>query len=150
LGTSATKRCPRCLQDHPRSSFGSRKNGYTKSYCRSCERTYNAEKARRHYAAHPEHRERRRLSNQRAQFKRKYGITVEQFGEMKRAQGNLCAICEEGPGHGRKDLCVDHRHDESQAVRGLLCNRCNVAIGLLGDDIGLLRRAVNYLEKYEP
>ena len=43
-------------------------------------------------------------------------------------------------------LCVDHHHFTNE-VRGLLCQRCNRAIGLLGDDPTVIRSAINYLTK---
>lgn len=44
----------------------------------------------------------------------------------------------------RKTLAVDHCHN-SLKVRGLLCNKCNVAIGLMNDDYKLVKIAYNYL-----
>lgn len=40
---------------------------------------------------------------------------------------------------------VDHCH-EAGRVRGVLCFNCNSAIGKLGDDPDVLRRAIAYLE----
>ncbi|MGW5421011.1 endonuclease domain-containing protein [Streptomyces sp. NPDC003943] len=40
---------------------------------------------------------------------------------------------------------VDHCH-ETGRVRGVLCFNCNSAIGKLGDDPDVLRRAIAYLE----
>ncbi|MFE4591650.1 endonuclease domain-containing protein [Streptomyces laurentii] len=40
---------------------------------------------------------------------------------------------------------VDHRH-ETGRVRGVLCFNCHSAIGKLGDDPDVLRRAIAYLE----
>ena len=82
---------------------------------------------------------------------RKYGITLEQFEAMKVAQGGLCAACGQLPRKLHKDslkvvdLCVDHSH-VTNTVRGLLCDHCNRAIGMLGDDPATLRRAAAYLE----
>jgi Recombination endonuclease VII len=42
-------------------------------------------------------------------------------------------------------LCVDHDHSTGQ-VRGLLCKRCNYALGLLEDTKSLVR-AVEYLHR---
>ena len=43
-------------------------------------------------------------------------------------------------------LYIDHDHATGQ-FRGWLCNKCNIGIGMLGDDIKILRAAVQYLEK---
>ena len=46
-------------------------------------------------------------------------------------------------------LCLDHCHEKG-TVRGLLCNRCNRALGLVGDNVGLLRAMAEYLEMAVP
>lgn len=46
----------------------------------------------------------------------------------------------------KRTLCVDHDH-ETGRVRGLLCNRCNVALARFGDTIAGVRAALNYLER---
>jgi len=51
-----------------------------------------------------------------------------------------CEICER-----TIDLVPDHSH-ETNTVRGVLCGRCNRAIGLLQDRPDLLRAAAQYLE----
>ena len=78
----------------------------------------------------------------------KYGLTTEQYAAMEQAQGNVCAVCSERCSTGRR-LAVDHDH-ATGAVRGLLCHRCNRAIGLLGDDAALLRAAAEYLVTTAP
>jgi len=60
---------------------------------------------------------------------------ADQFGR--------CAICG-GVNDIDRRLSVDHNHDTGE-VRGLLCNRCNRAIGLLGDSIDILESAISYL-----
>lgn len=85
---------------------------------------------------------------------RTYGLTVAEYDEMKAAQGDQCAICglTETSIHHRsgepRALAVDHDH-EMGAVRGLLCNRCNQAIGLFGDDDVLLIAASIYLQLHK-
>jgi len=65
------------------------------------------------------------------------------YDRLMEEQEGCCAIC-------RRDLPlkVDHNHT-THKMRGLLCNNCNVGIGLLGDNLVLLRRAVRYLKEYE-
>jgi hypothetical protein len=147
VGQSETKFCPRCKQDLPRDAFPVRKhNGHSESYCVPCKKSYGSERSRRYYANHPEHRERRRQGNQRAQFKRKYGITVDEFERMKAQQGGVCAICGNGPHERRVDLSVDHCH-ATGVVRGLLCDQCNTGLGSLRDSPELLERALEYLRR---
>lgn len=62
----------------------------------------------------------------------KYGITLNDFNTMLTNQGNVCAICKKKQFPEDHSFCVDHDH-VSGKVRGLLCHRCNQAIGLLND-----------------
>lgn len=80
-------------------------------------------------------------------FKHKYGITWERYLEMLAAQGGKCAVCRHPCStHGR--LSVDHCHTFG-TVRGLLCQRCNSALGLMEDDPARLRAAADYLERMD-
>ena len=45
-------------------------------------------------------------------------------------------------------LSVDHNH-ETGKVRGLLCSRCNSAIGLMKENLKCLRNAINYLTHHK-
>ena len=44
--------------------------------------------------------------------------------------------------------CLDHDHKTGK-FRGWLCNKCNSALGLLGDNINYIQRALKYLEDCE-
>lgn len=79
----------------------------------------------------------------RSELKRRHGITVEAYNTVFANQGGVCGICEKPP--VGKRLAVDHSHVTGD-IRGLLCANCNRAIGLLGDDIGLLEAAGRYLQ----
>lgn len=57
----------------------------------------------------------------------------------------VCAIC--GEKNKGKRLAIDHCH-QSGKIRGFLCTGCNVALGLMGDSPGRLRRAAEYLESH--
>jgi len=86
--------------------------------------------------------------NRRAQLKRKYGITPEEYDSLAESQGHRCAICRtDNPGGGptrRGYWHVDHDHGTG-AIRGLLCMDCNVGLGRLGDSVEGLERALAYL-----
>lgn len=73
-----------------------------------------------------------------------YGITYAQYLELLKEQGGKCAICYGGPSGPGKRLHVDHCH-EGNKVRGLLCGKCNTAIGLLDEDATRFARAVKYI-----
>lgn len=76
---------------------------------------------------------------------RSYGLTAEQLEEMFKAQGRCCAICRVEAEAAHR-LLIDHNH-ATREVRGLLCGKCNTALGLFGDDAERLRAAAAYLEE---
>lgn len=73
---------------------------------------------------------------------RKYGTSEAEYQQMFERQMGLCLICQK-PENNIK-LAVDHDHATGE-VRGLLCKRCNMAIGLLDDDPHIVTRAALYL-----
>lgn len=111
--------------------------------CRDC--TLAARKAR--YDADPDTARdsmRRYYHANRDRFveysrRRLYSMTMDDYEIRVVAQGGRCAIC-----RTPEKLHVDHDHSTGQ-VRGLLCNNCNRALGLLRDDPDVLARAVLYL-----
>ena len=64
-------------------------------------------------------------------LRRRYGITLAEYEQLLKVQGNTCAICSK-PGGDTKGtrLNVDHDHSVGH-VRGLLCSRCNQQLGTL-------------------
>jgi hypothetical protein len=75
-----------------------------------------------------------------------YGITSADYTERLHAQGGVCAACGRQP--GPKQLCVDHDHGTG-AVRGLLCDQCNRAVGLLQDSAAVAEQLARYLGRAE-
>lgn len=78
-------------------------------------------------------------------LKKNYGITLDTYNDLLKSQNYKCAICKTEQSDLLKKLAVDHNH-KSGIIRGLLCDSCNRGIGLLGDDIQILNRAINYLK----
>lgn len=138
------KRCTRCGAEKPHSEFGiSRKaSGNSvavyRSHCKEC----NSTAAQQWYWENVD----RAATNRRRQQLAKYGLTLESYGKILAEQGGVCAICGTDKNSGGHMFVVDHDHALGH-VRGLLCHKCNRAIGLLGDDVDLLKRAIGYLER---
>lgn len=70
-----------------------------------------------------------------------FKLTLEKWTTIFDFQGSRCAIC----GNQLIKANTDHDHKTGE-VRGLLCARCNRALGRFGDSLILLRAAVAYLE----
>lgn len=80
-------------------------------------------------------------------LEKNYGLTLDEFKKLEAEQNGTCLVCGSGPnGRYAQNLVVDHNH-ETGKIRGLLCDTCNRAIGLLGDDPELLEKAASYLRR---
>ena len=76
-------------------------------------------------------------------FKNEYGLTIEERNAKEERQEQRCMICRR-----LMPLEVDHDHDTEQ-VRDLLCRPCNLAVGLLREDIATAENLVIYLKKWK-
>ena len=136
------KECSRCGVLKPAGGFYTRVDGSLRGPCREC---WLANQR------HPDARAKNAASKRRANLRANYGLDEDEYDAFLNAQEGVCAICArpEQSRHRtgtRFTLSVDHDHNTG-AVRGLLCQRCNRAIGLLRDDPELLEAAKAYLER---
>lgn len=85
--------------------------------------------------------------------KKHAGLNLEKFNVLYEKQKGLCAICglpetsKIGGSKTEADLSIDHNHNTNK-IRGLLCSKCNCALGLLKvDNFGVLnlQKAIEYL-----
>jgi hypothetical protein len=138
--TSHGKRCPNCTEVKKLDDFTkcSRSKDGRHWWCKACTRYY-MNRRNKDNPPKPDPHVRRKHN-----LKKKYGITIEQYDQMFDDQGGVCAICKNT--QTKKRLAVDHCHDTGQ-VRGLLCDKCNRAIGLLGDTKERLEAALEYLRE---
>jgi hypothetical protein len=133
------KTCSKCSIEKPLTDFHKRSNRPcgVRSICKEC------------YKKYPVKLKRRDGYMREYDLNKSYGITVEKYNELYKIQGGKCAICNEDASvklKGRKkNLCVDHCHDTG-VIRGLLCDPCNRAIGLLKDDFNVIQNAIDYLK----
>lgn len=165
---AATKKCSKCSQVKSLGDFSyhDKRRGTRVCWCKECRRTYmkayhqknraailervkkwtasNSERKaeyQRAYRSNPLARERDRG---RKLF-RNYGISLEGYYTLLEMQGGVCAICR-GVNSDGKQLYVDHDHTSGD-IRGLLCRKCNYAVGLLDDSSENARRLCVYLER---
>jgi len=114
--------CPSCQQAVAHEDFArnTRKASGLGGMCRACKRRASSD----------------------AYWRRTYGMSKAAVAEMRREQGDRCAICRDpSPEH------LDHDHGTGR-VRELLCQRCNFGLGLYRDDPALLRAAAEYVERH--
>lgn len=138
------KQCQMCKVTKPVSDFypsSQTKDGLF-SYCKPCKGEANKKSNSKQLS---ENRDKFLKQRQSWHLKQKYGITLEQYDELLIKQNGKCAVCSKPEQEERyRRLAVDHCHDTLK-VRGLLCHRCNRAIGLLKDNVDYLRSAIVYL-----
>lgn len=80
------------------------------------------------------------------QLKRLYGITLDQHRQMFISQNGRCAICDKVFDNS-SDIHTDHNHKTGQ-VRQLLCLDCNHMIGQSKENIQILLKGAEYLNKW--
>ncbi len=100
-----------------------------------CVTTHNCIPCRNNYQKYKETRKWNRL-------KRLYGLTPDDFDLLFSRQNGMCAICEAKI--GGRNMHVDHCHKNGH-VRGLLCSKCNQAIGLFDENEEKMAKAIQYL-----
>ena len=128
------KQCATCQVVHPLFKFHSSGKGF-RADCKDC----------------------RAKKDRRDKLRRHYNITPEQYDAMLESQHGVCRICKQSEILVDKNgvvmsLAVDHDHSCcpgpttcGECIRGLLCYRCNIALGMLEDDVTLLLRSIMYL-----
>jgi hypothetical protein len=75
-----------------------------------------------------------------------YGLTREQWQVIYNKQNGSCAICGKSQDELGYKLQIDYDHGTGK-VRGLLCKKCNLGIGMFGEDVENINKAIRYLEK---
>lgn len=149
------KRCSTCGLDRPTEDFSlNRTNPDGRAYrCRACVRDHyraNADAVLAYQAQYYAENRQQVLDRARA----KHGLSGEDYNLLLAAQSGVCAICALPDDRGTR-LAVDHDHDCCPGryscglcVRGLLCRRCNLALGLLREDQEIARAVIRYLEGF--
>lgn len=80
------------------------------------------------------------------------GMTIEtsydeELEQRWTAQDGKCAICSSELVKGKYGFALDHDH-ETGRIRSVLCNKCNLGLGMFHDDADLIFSAWTYLAKH--
>jgi Recombination endonuclease VII len=126
------KICPKCTKE----------NNTKKTYCNECNKQYE----RSRWSKLPTEKKRAKW------LKNKYDLTFEEYESKFNQQDGRCECCSKSisittTGNGPDTACVDHCHTTGK-VRGLLCNHCNRALGLLKEDVEVMKKLIIYLETH--
>lgn len=143
-----TKICTGCQEEKPYSLFyrGQRGIGGRRSKCKQCDNE------RTKVWASKLTKEKHRQYNLHSQYK----MTIDDFNLMRKQQSYRCAICDRHEDEIKGVLGVDHDHrccptggkSCGSCIRALLCNDCNTGLGKFGDDISILKRAIEYISSH--
>jgi hypothetical protein len=74
----------------------------------------------------------------------RYNLNKYELEEI--LQKTNCDLCGRLFNRSKKEPKVDHCH-ATGIVRGVLCSSCNTGLGLLGDNVDSLIKAIKYLNK---
>ena len=111
------------------------------SWCNTCRKEYE----RKYWA------QKSKEARREKKLKHDFGISFVEFQALFDKQAGCCGICSCPLTLFKEDqgevACVDHDHSSGH-VRGLLCNHCNRALGLLKDDLTTIRNMERYLESH--
>ena len=128
--TSTHKQCRLCENMKPKSEYASRdgKSRRTETYCKEC----------RKFMGHERGIE-------------KYGLDLDSYMKMFSEQNGVCKICDRPEMDGRR-LSIDHDHSCcagasscGKCIRGLICFKCNSALGMVQDNVAILKSMIKYL-----
>lgn len=130
------KTCPKCGENKERSEYwkdSSRPDGIT-AYCKPCKTSVTSEWINKN-------EDRVKAVAQKANRRRRYNLTEEEYKNILNIQNYRCAICKIEIDHSAH---IDHDHSSGR-VRGILCHNCNKGLGMFRDSIEFLQNAIHYL-----
>lgn len=127
------KKCIGCLVEKELQEFYLNKTGYYNPYCKPCNKIRTRDYRRKNTHAH-----------YLRKVKGKFKISKEDYLILHDKHNGNCAICFKN-NDGRR-LSIDHCH-ETGKIRGLLCRKCNLALGYFSDNVEYLKKAILYLQE---
>lgn len=154
--------CHQCSLEHNRKNYDRHKDKYKETFINTRRESVNESLKQKRLENIDEYREYGRDKYHRNREKetirtiaRRRGVTYEYLVSLYEKQNNKCAIC--GGEETRRTcadsnevtlLCYDHNHKTGKN-RELLCHACNTMIGKAKEDINILQKAIQYLQKHQ-
>lgn len=156
------KQCTQCKETKPFSEFSINKQlkSGLRSYCKTCQTRYDKERYAKDVEGHrqrvkdyrngikKESPKRLKMSDKEKSLKYSYGLSLQQYEDLKQSQNYSCYICKRHESEvGKKGLVVDHCHNNGM-VRKLLCGPCNTTLGLVKENVQTLGAMIQYLKSF--
>lgn len=144
------KQCRKCQKLKDTKDFHKNK-GYEDGLshiCKQCKKDYRKMWYQRNKKRLNEESKRYLLSNPKIYNNLKYrfnNFTEDDYNNLFVEQNGCCAICGAHQSELSRRLAVDHNH-ETGHIRGLLCMKCNTALGKFYDSVEVLQNAIKYLQ----
>jgi hypothetical protein len=142
-----TKICVKCNQEKSLEMFAKGKNykDGRRGTCKRCHTDYVLS----YYDSKPDKKAaKNKMNSVYSGNWKKHGISKEQYIEMLSKYNGKCYSCKD-----REAVSIDHDHgccDRSRScgkcIRGILCNQCNTALGLLQDNKEKIKGLLEYLK----
>jgi len=137
----ADKRCNSCVNEYKRAYYSANKEEINRR-CRELSPSRRKQKAIYNSRYYNSHKEESHKTSRRYVLKNTYGMSEDDRDNLINKQEGRCAICKKFA-----ELVIDHDHS-TQKVRGMLCRKCNLAIGHFEDDITYMASAIKYLSRH--
>ncbi len=99
------------------------------------------------YSTSTENTKKIRKQKQTRELKTNYNVEYTWYRQRLEDLNGTCELCKTNTYSitHKKALHLDHCHKTGK-IRGFLCNNCNMALGLLKDDVEIIFRAAKYVK----
>ena len=142
------KVCNKCHQEKDLQDFckGKEYKDGRRNVCKRCHTNYMIN----YYKNNPEKTaEKNRMNTKFVPSWKRHHITEDVFNSMMKKYGGMCHSCKR-----QKATVIDHDHSCcktnrscGKCVRGVLCQKCNIALGLLFDDRKNIVSLLQYIDR---
>lgn len=142
-----TKICVKCGIEKEISLFAKGKNykDGRRGTCKRCHTDYVI----KYYEKNPDKKaEKTRMNSYYKPNWKRHNITKEKYEELLSLYDGKCHACQNNIGNN-----IDHDHDCcsggfscGNCVRGILCRDCNLALGILKDNVETMLKLISYIK----